>query len=201
MVPSLIHQELTDLGPMTHRDALRNLTHIVSPYAQGTLATVEFHNEGSNRPIYGISGIKMADLESAVGEWKAKLASTILTDSFHEMDADAPALFLNYYKEGDDLRPTTKPQSVIILTHDAWAVGGQPGAGLACWLKRQAFEYGLNPISTTPRVHDLSSNYELEQITYADLERDYPEVTKIMDIQVAERYLDALKSGTPSFKV
>jgi hypothetical protein len=187
---------------MTHRDALRNLTHIVSPYAQGTLATVEFHSEGSNRPIYGISGIEMGDLENAVAKWKAKLASTILTDSFHEVAADAPVLFLNYYKPGNDLQPTTKPQSVIILTHDAWAIGGQPGAGLACWLKRQAFEYDLNNVAATPKVHDLSSDYDLQEITYADLERDYPEVARVIEIQVADRYLEALKTPTlPSFKI
>jgi hypothetical protein len=186
---------------MTHRNALKNLTHTVSPYAEGTLATAEFFNETSNRPIYGVSGIDAANLESAVADWKAKLASIMLTDSFNEIDADAPALFLNYYKDGDDLHRATEPQSVVILTHDAWAIGGQPGAG-PCWLKRQAFEYGLNPVSATPKVHDLSTNHDLEQITYADLERDYPAVTRIMDIQLAERYLDGLKNQSASaFKV
>lgn len=179
---------------MTHRDALKNLTHTVVPYAEGTLATVEFFADGSNRPIYGVSGIPASSIDNAVTEWKAKLASTILSDTFYETAPDAPAIFVNYYKRGHDLDPTTRPQSILILTHDAWAIGGQPAPGLACWLKRQAFEYDLNPVSATPLVKDLSSDDDFQQITYADLESDYPEIARIMEGQIPERYLEALKN-------
>jgi hypothetical protein len=182
---------------MTPREAVQTLTHTIQPYDDNLFATVELYSDKSNRPVYGVSGIDLQRVEEIASDLKGRIASTVLADAFHDMDHGGPALFYDY--ERRDGTVSDEPVKLVIVTHDAWTIGGQVGS--PCWLKYQCFEFQLKPISATGVVRDRHSSNHLEPVSYADILSEHPAIARIMDIQVADRYLDALKAAAPSPKI
>lgn len=187
---------------MDIREELKNVSYQITPFTKQDGGTVEFFADSSNRPVWGATAeLKQAgkpfSMDYAIAQadrMRAGLATVLVRDGFSEIDNDGPTIFYDFVDRDGEIG--TQASKVVIVTHDAWELGGNSLESGYCWVKRQCFSFDINPVSADGRVEDRDGLNGLRATTLESVVADYPALSTILERRVPERYLDALRATT-----